>query len=883
MNNPLPFLRIERPLCVVAWLAAASIACAQPSPMPASEQAPTGALPASQSLSASPVTELPPLAKPPETQKFDVRPWQTPPLNLDLANGFAGVSNGTLIVAGADRSAASGSDLSIWTIPVDGGSQAAWQPAGLTVPSEAATAQWGNTVASVGGISGGKLVPRAVLIGMQGGKAAVTELPPLPEALAGAGACVVGTKLYVAGGTSAIPHWVLENCLWSLDLGTPGAAWTREAPLPGPGRAFAAVASQYDTVCIFGGVVADGSGAPMANSETWLFRPRPPEASLRSGWTRAANIPYPSIGATAFPAGQSSVVLAGGRQTASASDRQDTASPPLIYQTVTDAWCPFDRPLPLATMRIAQLISTLSTRTLLVGNPSANAPAQIDEFDILRSVRSLSWLDYLVIFCYFLFISFIGVIASRHQKSSADFSLAGRNVPWWVAGISMFATGASAISFMAVPALAFSTNLVFLFPIILNAVAYFVQSRLIFPLLRRMEITSTYEYLERRFNRTLRLIASAQCIVFQTFGRAAVVLVLPSLAISATTGISVYLSLVVMWLVTTIYTAAGGFHAVVWTDVFQGILKFCAPVAMIAVCIFSLPGGLRDFRQIGLSHHKFDFALWTWNPTVPAVWILFLNSFLSFTIMQAGDQPVIQRVFSTPEKEVRRVAAMSAVCGTLISIVVNVLGIAIFAYFHSNPARLDPLAQNDKIVPLFVIRALPHGFIGMVIAAIFASAMTTVASSMNSSATVFTEDFYLRFRPNATDKTRVLVLRISSTIVGIVALGIALLLATLNLKSLMVTWSIISALLGGGVVGVYSLGMFTRRANGFGAVCGAILSIIITALVQFKTPLHWQSLIPIAIFSCVGSGYFFSLFSSQKKDLTGLTIYTPKTRVADGD
>ena len=185
-------------------------------------------------------------------------------------------------------------------------------------------------------------------------------------------------------------------------------------------------------------------------------------------------------------------------------------------------------------------------------------------------------------------------------------------------------------------------------------------------------------------------------------------------------------------------------------------------------------------------------------------------------------------------------------------------------------------------MPLFVIQALPHGFIGVVIAAIFASAMTTVASSMNSSATVFTEDFYLRYRPNSSDKTRVRVLRIASTLVGIVALGIAILLATLNLKSLMVTWSIISALLGGGIVGVFSLGMFTRRANGFGAVCGAVLSIVVTALVQFKTPLHWQTLIPIAIFSCMGFGYIFSLFSGQTKDLAGLTIYTPKPRIDDG-
>jgi Na+/proline symporter len=205
--------------------------------------------------------------------------------------------------------------------------------------------------------------------------------------------------------------------------------------------------------------------------------------------------------------------------------------------------------------------------------------------------------------------------------------------------------------------------------------------------------------------------------------------------------------------------------------------------------------------------------------------------------------------------------------------VVNVLGVAIFAYFHAFPGKLDPLAQNDKIMPLFVIQALPPGFVGMVIAAIFASAMTTVASSMNSSATVFTEDFFMRFKPNASDKLRLRVLRTASYMVGVIAICIALILSKQNTKSFMQVWTIISALLGGGIVGVYSLGMFTKRANGFGAVCGVVASVIITALVVFTTPLHWQTLLPIAILSCMLFGYLFSFFSHHTKSLDGLTVF----------
>ena len=160
----------------------------------------------------------------------------------------------------------------------------------------------------------------------------------------------------------------------------------------------------------------------------------------------------------------------------------------------------------------------------------------------------------------------------------------------------------------------------------------------------------------------------------------------------------------------------------------------------------------------------------------------------------------------------------------------------IFCYFRAHPDKFDPASQTDQIVPLFTIQAMPVGFAGMVIAAIFASSMSTVASAMNSVATIFTEDFYLKLRPAATDRQRLVTLKTTSYVVGFIATGIAFYLATLRLDSILVVWNQISALLGGGIVGVYSLGMFTRRANGFGAVGGALVSIVLTGSVKLFTP-----------------------------------------------
>ncbi len=770
-------------------------------------------------------------------------PFPAPP--FDPAGGFLSQIGGTF-VAGAPGSA----KTAIWTS--DGG---AWADTGLSVPVAAAAIPDASSVILVGGFDNGAATPRVSRLTLEGGKPVLTPLPNLPFPVGGAAGAVIGRKAYVFGGAASPDGRNASKALWVLDLDNP-TAWTGGAPFPGDPRSFMGATGQYGMLCLFGGLSA--TGAPL--SETWVFRPSPLEGTKESGWRRMADLPSAAANLSALPLGQAQVLVTG------------LTGGPFLFHTITDAWSPIALSSPLSD--IVPVSGTGSVPAL--GRDSGGTFVGVS----LRSesiIRTLGWIDYGVIILYFVILAWIGFSFSK-QESSEEFSLGNRKVKWWAAGLSMFATGASAISFMAIPALAFSTNLVWLFPLIAFIPGYFVTAYFIFPMLRRLEITSTYEYLERRFNRPLRLISSAQSILFQTFARTSVVLVLPALAISAVTGIDVYLSVLVMGLLTTIYTAVGGFEAVIWTEVFQAVLMLLAPIAIIAVCIFSLPGGAGEFVQIGNANGKFDFALLTWDVTVPAVWILIVMQFLTCTVATAGDQPVIQRVFSAPLAEVRKVNAMSTVCGIVIGILVNVMGLAIFAYFHAHPQQFDPVAQNDQVVPMFVAQAMPIGMAGMIIAAIFAASMSTVASIMNSVATLFTEDFYMRFRKSATDRERLLTLKTGSYVVGVIGTVMALLLAAQDIKSMMVVWSQLSALLGGGIVGVYSLGMFTKRANGFGAICGAITSMILTVLIKAYTPLHWGTYLPIAIISCIVFGYLFSLLRPGTKNIEGLTVFTPAKR-----
>ncbi len=792
-------------------------------------------------------------------QKMDVTPSPAPP--FDATGGFLAPTAETLVAAGS-----AGGPLTLWTKPTTG-ENSSWKDTGLAAPKFAASAKWGDKWILVGGLLDGKPSGAVSVLELVNDQPALRPLLALPQPLVGAGAAVIGNKLHVFGGATSVEPASLSKELLVLDLTSP-TGWKTGPQFPGVGRAYFAVTEQYGMLCIFGGTDENGT----VLKETWAFRPKPLEGTDVAGWKRLSDMPAAIRGAAAMPSGQAQVLLLGG-VAAQVGDVQGGAEPASswFFHTLTDAWAKLDLGVEFADPVAAKSNGDV----IIIGQGPEGAKAV--SIRPQRAVRSLQWLDYAVIILYFLILGWIG-FSFRSQESSEEFSLGNRKVKWWAAGLSMFATGASAISFMAIPALSFATNLVWLFPLIVFIPGFFVTAYLIFPMLRRLEITSTYEYLERRFNRSLRILSSLQSILFQTFARSSVVLVLPALAISAVTGINVYVSVLVMGLLTTIYTAVGGFEAVIWTEVFQAGLMLLAPIAIIYVCITGLPGGVGEFFQIGRDYGKFDFALVTWDVAVPAVWVLMLMQFVTCTVATAGDQPVIQRVFSAPLAEVRKVNAMSTACGIIIGILVNVMGLAIFAYFHAHPGKFDAAALNDQVVPIFVAQAMPIGMAGMIIAAIFAASMSTVASIMNSVATLFTEDFYMKLRKNATDRERLLSLKASSYVVGIIGTLMALALAAQDIKSMMVVWSQLGALLGGGIVGVYSLGMFTKRANGFGAICGVIGSIIITALVKAFTSLHWGTYLPVAILSCIVIGYLLSLVAPQRKDLSGLTVFTPAAK-----
>lgn len=712
----------------------------------------------------------------------------------------------------------------------------------------------------VGGMADGAVSDRVLL-----GDA---ELPRFPHPIAGAAAAVLEGQLFVVGGFQALETSEASREIWSFDLANFSKGWKKREDCPGTGRLTPTVAVFNGELHVFGGWTLSDAGTG-ALSDAWGYRIKPVDGTTRTGWRRLEDIPTPLAAAAAWQTGQTHVALVGGCI-------QPFAGFPMvgkngsdaiwIYHTVTDTWVPGGR---LSIPVGAGVIAELDEQVLLLGQGVMPMSLTLN-----RTVKNLSKVDLGVMLFYFILMAGIGAFFARRQTSSDEFALGGRNVKWWAAGISMFATGASSISFMAIPALAFRSNLFSFAPVLFVIGTFFLQAYVIFPLLRRLQLTSTYEYLERRYHPALRFLASFQCIAFQVLGRMSIVLLLPALAISAVTGMSVSMSVLVMGLLTTVYTSIGGFEAVIWTDVCQGVLMVFGALLMVVLAITGLPGGWGEFIATGQQFHRFDMAILSSDYTLPVLWgyaLLILVQQLTIV----ADQTTIQRVFASPLKDVRRVAGMNVFAGLTIAAVVNVAGVAIFTYFRANPSMLDPGMTNDQVVPLFIVQRLPIGLAGLIIAALFAASMSTLSSSMNSVATLVAEDFYHRLSKKSTDRSRLLLMKWGSIVIGVFGTGVAYAMAQMEIESMFQIWNEIIALVGGGFVGIYMLGIFTRRTNSLGAVVGALGSVVCLLLVKTYTDVHWVFYTAVATGSCMLLGYLTSLVFPSKvtKNDSGLTVF----------
>lgn len=812
--------------------------------------------------------------------------WSSlPPLpnSIGVAGPFAGVSHGALLVAGGanfpDRPPWEGGQKvwqdAVYVLPaVDG----AWQTAG-NLPRSLA---YGVSVTTEGGVIciGGSDATKhhAEVFRLRWGEGRLTteDLPPLPHPLANACGAQVGSVVYVTGGIERPDATQALSNFWSFDLATPDAGWRELEPWPGPGRMLATAAVQDGAFFLVGGVAlsAGADGRPVREylQDAYCHREG-------KGWKRVTDLPRPVAAAPspAPPAGQSAFWVLGGDDGSKVgfeplAEHPGFSKTILAYHLITDTWSE------VGTMPAGPVTTTVVgwDGWFVVPSGETRPGVRTPECRQLRpgtGRTAFGMVNHTVVILYLLGMVGIGVACSRRTRGTNDFFRGGQRIPWWAAGLSIFATMLSSITFMAIPAVAYAGGWnLFL------ANSYILITPLVvlvfLPFYRRLNVTTAYEYLELRFNQATRMLGSLLFMLFQC-GRIAIVLYLPALALATVSDFNIHTAILILGGLCLIYTVLGGIEAVIWTDVAQTFILLGGALFSLVYILMHVDGGLAGAWQTASEHGKFFAGVnWTWDLTVASGWVIVLGSLFHNLFPYTASQDVVQRYLTTRDQ---RTAARGIWLNALLSVpaqaVFFALGTALFVFYRQHAARLDTGLQNDAIFPFFIVSELPVGLAGLVVAGLFAASQSTLSSSLNSIATAWVTDFHRHLRPNLDDQACLRVARWVTVIVGLAGTGIALAIALLDLRSMYSAFLALIGLMGGTLSGLFVLGIFSRSANGRGALAGALLSVVVVFSVRFLHPLNVFAYAPIGLITAVATGWLSSLaLPAGNRDLDGLTL-----------
>ena len=748
---------------------------------------------------------------------------------------FVAEVGGRLVVAGGVSDSGGSAIGDAWILD---SADAAWRET-TSLPEPAsfgAVATYGEYAFFVGGsdLAEDRSRDSAFRVSLVGDELRYDPMPDLPAQAAGGTAAVLDGVLYVASGVSPSQGTGGGTALWMLALGTERAEWVSAPAPPGTARQSPALAAQDGALYLFEGTAAAGQTSALGRRAALRY-------TAGSGWIPIADLPYPALPTAALVAGPTHIALrTAGRGGTSVS----------AYHTVTDTWIDLGI---LPAQLDGESTVAWGDRLVFVGSDieATGSAARFLAAEIQPPSSGFSTVDYITLIAYFGVLVMMGLYFAGKGSSTEDFFLAGRRMPWWATGLSIFGTQLSSISFMAVPAKVYSTDWVyFLLQMTIIMVAFPVVLFYL-PHFRRRKMTSAYEYLEERFNLPVRMYASVSFVLYQ-LGRMAIVLFLPAIALSTVTGISVYTCIVVMGALSTLYTVMGGIKAVIWTDVVQVFVLYGGALLSLVILLSKTDGGLGAIVSAGIDYDKFHMFNWTWDWTTTAVWVVIVGNFFLNLVPYTSDQAVVQRYFTTKDEKTAAKSIWTNAALLLPStLTLFMLGTGLWAFYRSNPELLNPTLPTDSIFPLFIAQQLPAGIAGLLIAAVFAASMSTLDSSLNSVSAALVTDFYVRFRPSAADSKRLMLARLLTAGLGVLATATSIALATFDIGSLWDTFQGMMGLLGGGLAGLFALGIFFRSANGAGAMTGAVASVFVLYWVQQHTDLHFFLYGAVGILSCI--------------------------------
>jgi SSS family solute:Na+ symporter len=445
---------------------------------------------------------------------------------------------------------------------------------------------------------------------------------------------------------------------------------------------------------------------------------------------------------------------------------------------------------------------------------------------------TLPFIDWLVLGLYFAAMLGVGFYFYRSGKSATaeGFTKADGAMPGWVVGLSILATYLSSISFLALPGRAYAGNWnAFVFSLSMP-LALWAAARWFVPYYRASGEVSAYSHLETRFGPWARVYAGV-CYLLTQLARMGSVMFLMALPLHLLLGWEMHWIILLTGASVIVYTMLGGIVAVMWSDAVQALILMAGALLCLVLLAVGLPGGVAAGIDYAAAQDKFSLGSFGASLGESTFWVVLAYGIV-INLQNFGiDQNYVQRyVAARSEQAARRSLWLGGLLYVPVSLVFFLIGTGLFVFYGTQPdllpAALQGEDQADRILPYFILTELPPGAKGLLLAAIFSAAMSTISTSLNSSATLLLTDWYRRFfRPQADERESMRVLHLASLVWGALGTGVAL--AMIGVKAALDAWWTLSGIFAGGMLGLFLLGLISRRAGNPAAVTAVIAGVLV--------------------------------------------------------